>query len=61
MYVWKKDNTKKLQKKPPKNKQTNKKKWKKRKTKNLGKHFTLFSFGIHKIVSNSNGSANVHV
>lgn len=34
---------------------------KKRKTKNLGKHFTLFSFGIHKIVSNSNGSANVHV
>lgn len=47
--------TKKLQK------TKNKKKNEERKTTDLGKHFTLFSFGIHKIVSNSNGSANVHV
>lgn len=61
MYVWKKDNTKKNSKK--KNPKTNKpiKRNEKRKTKTLGKHFTLFSFGIHKIVSHSKGSANVHV
>lgn len=49
--------------KKKKNPKTNKpiKRNEKRKTKTLGKHFTLFSFGIHKIVSNSKGSANVHV
>lgn len=52
----KKDNT---HKKTPKNKKQQKNE--ERKTTDLGKHFTLFSFGIYKIVSNSNGSANVHV